>query len=54
MTLSKSSPRAKPRWLALSVSVAAMLLIFATAALASHSEVSLTGSNRLRPGSHHV
>ena len=45
MTLSRSNPRAKRRWIALGGSVAAMLLLLATAVLAAHSEVSLIGSN---------
>lgn len=45
MTLSRSNPRSKPRWLALGGSVAMMMLILATATLASHPEVSLAGSN---------
>ena len=45
MTLSRSHSRAKPRWLALVGSVALMMLLLATAVLASHPEVSLPGSN---------
>jgi hypothetical protein len=45
VTLSKSNPRARPRWVALGGSVAAMLLLLATAVLAAHPEVSLTGAN---------
>ena len=45
MTLSKSSPRARSRWLVLTGTVGMMLLVLATAVLASHPEVSLVGSN---------
>jgi hypothetical protein len=45
MTLSRSNPRAKPRWIALGGTVAMMLLLLATAVLAAHPEVSLTGSD---------
>jgi len=45
MTLSRSNPRARRRWITLAGSVAAMLLLLATAVLAAHAEVSLPGSN---------
>jgi len=45
MTLSRTNPRAKPRWFALGGAVALMLVLLATAVLAGHPEVSLTGSN---------
>jgi hypothetical protein len=45
MTLSRSNPRAKPRWIALGGTVAMMLLLLATAVLAAHPEVSLAGAN---------
>src|SRR5687767_6049253 len=45
MTLSRSNPRAKRRWFALGGAVTMMLLVLASAALASHPEVTLPGSN---------
>lgn len=45
MTISRSNPRAKPRWIALGGTVALMLLLLATAVLAAHPEVSLAGAN---------
>jgi hypothetical protein len=45
MTLSRTNPRAKPRWFALGGAVTLMLVLLATAVLAGHPEVSLAGSN---------
>ena len=45
MTLSRSNPLEAARWFALGGTVSMMLLVLASAALASHPEVTLPGSN---------
>lgn len=45
MTLSRSNPRARRRWLALGGALALMMVLIATAVLAAHPESSLAGSN---------
>jgi hypothetical protein len=44
MTLSRSNPRAKPRWVLLGGGVSMMLLVLVTAVLANHGLASLPGS----------
>ncbi len=45
MTLRPSSPRAKPRWLGLAISVVGLTFVTGSAVLGGHPEVSLAGSN---------
>jgi hypothetical protein len=45
MTLSRTNPRAKPRWFALGGAVVLMLVLLATVVLAGHGLASLSGSN---------